>query len=250
MDADPLFKLGLLTNAHCVFVNYKPYTGLSQIITDNNYTLWVKLSKEMFGWDQDLYTCTFYIPPQDSPYFQDQFDQLENEIARFRHDGDVLLMGDSNSRTANNGRTLNDFILHDSDTYLPLPDTYISDCPGKPRHSMDQRSNTHGHKLIDLCIASQTRILNGRTSGDCIGKLTCHHHAGSSIVDYFLCNDRILDRVVCVNVQPLLPNSIHCPISCFLKCDFRPTDSSSIKTKPLPAKYKLNEMHIDFPIVR
>jgi exonuclease III len=219
------------------------YQGLEQVQTTNDYTLWVKLSKQMFGWDQDLYVCTFYIPPHDSPYFQDQFEKLETEIAQFSQNGDVLIMGDSNSRTLRNGQTTTDHITRDSDKYLPLPDSYIMDSNSRPRASMDSTGNSHGLKLTELCIASQIRILNGRTPGDYIGKFTCHHHNGSSIVDYFLCNERIIDRVICMNVQTLLPNSIHCPMTCTVKCDYDASTTKTIKTRPLPTRYKLTKVH-------
>jgi hypothetical protein len=84
--------------------------GLEQVHTTNDYTIWVKLSKQVFGWDKDLYVCTFYIPPHDSPYFLDQFEKLEAEIAQFKQNGYVLLMGDSNSRTRHSGENTTDHI--------------------------------------------------------------------------------------------------------------------------------------------
>ncbi len=47
-----------------------------------------------------LSVCHIYIPPLESPYFQDEtFPNIEQEISHFQTQGNVLFMGDFNSRT-------------------------------------------------------------------------------------------------------------------------------------------------------
>ena len=49
---------------------------------------------------QDIFLCTIYIPPVQSPYFkEDTFPNIENEINHFQVQGSVLITGDLNSRT-------------------------------------------------------------------------------------------------------------------------------------------------------
>ena len=47
--------------------------------------------------DRDLYLCGIYIPPVDSPYFEeDIFDTLHSDIAYLQAQGNELLTGDLN----------------------------------------------------------------------------------------------------------------------------------------------------------
>ena len=60
--------------------------------------IWCKLDKTFFNFDQDVFICAIYIPPQDSPYFDPHtFHNLENDIAKLSEDGYVILAGDFNA---------------------------------------------------------------------------------------------------------------------------------------------------------
>ena len=50
-------------------------------------------------------------------------DLLDNDIAFYRNEGSVLILGDFNARTGSEP----DFIINDDDNYLPLNDDYIID---------------------------------------------------------------------------------------------------------------------------
>jgi ribosomal protein S2 len=52
------------------------------------------------------------------------------------------------------------------------------------RNSVDSVFNSQGQQLMDLCIASQLRVLNGRFIGDMLGNMTCYKPNGTSTVDY------------------------------------------------------------------
>ncbi|XP_069118915.1 uncharacterized protein [Argopecten irradians] len=105
------------------------------------------------------------------------FIELKNEISKFSLDGKILLAGDFNARTGN----LTDFQKHDD---VSPHDVKINK-PNK-RESLDQVINVQGRQLIDLCISSRLRILNGRYLGDLLGNCSCIKHNGSSVVDYVL----------------------------------------------------------------
>jgi hypothetical protein len=47
-----------------------------------------------------------------------------------------------------------------------------------------QITNTYGKNILELCIGSQLRILNGRTIGDSSGKATYFNYNGVTINDY------------------------------------------------------------------
>ena len=91
--------------------------------------------------------------------------------------------------------------------YAPLPESI------KQRSSCDVKCNQFGHKLLKLCQDANLLILNGRISGDECGKLTCHTGAGHSVVDYFIASPQMLDHVVSLHVQDLMPESDHCPLT-------------------------------------
>ena len=111
----------------------------------------------------------------------------------------------------------------------------------KKRHNVDKIANSHGQNLINLCIASRMRILNGRTPGDFVGRLTCYNQQGASSVDYILCHDSFIQNIVCTNVKNLTQHSKHCPVGIAVKCDFQITEYASIPTYSLPKKLKLTQ---------
>jgi hypothetical protein len=57
--------------------------------------------------------------------------------------------------------------------------------------NIDQR----GKELLNLCICNQIRILNGRVLGEMFGNYTCDTSNGSSVVDYVLVSENILEQM-------------------------------------------------------
>ena len=217
-----------------------PY--IDTIHSNNDYTQWIKLNGNMFGWDKDIYICNFYIPPQESPYYSNQFDELESEIARFSSIGNILLMGDANSRTGG-PEPLLDYILDDSSKYIPGLENYNEDSSLRQRHCIDKTVNAHGKKLAELCISTQIRILNGRTAGDYVGKSTCFNHFGTSTVDYFLSSSNFIDNVLALNIKEITRFSVHCPLSLILKCNMKPLLKDKLEMRTLPKKIKINKLN-------
>ena len=70
------------------------------IMNSDHSTIWIKISKNITGTDRDLFLCTVYIPPIDSPYYSEEtFPNLHTQICRFQAQGIVLICGDLNART-------------------------------------------------------------------------------------------------------------------------------------------------------
>ena len=137
---------------------------------------------------------------------------LEEEIANFSKVGHILLTGDFNARTD----LLPDYVTHDSDLYILLPPDYLVDT-FIPRKSEDKTVNNYGKELLDLCIASQLRIVNGRIRPDGNrGALTCFTPRGTSVVDYVvdyaITSKSFLIYVSHFQVGDILPCSDHCPL--------------------------------------
>ncbi len=84
---------------------------------------------------------------------------------------------------------------------------------------MDNRCNSHGLKLLDLCKATSVRIANGRLSKDhdC-GNFTFAGHAGSSVIDYLLLHERNFSMVNTFQVEPFCKWSDHASLHFVIKC--------------------------------
>ncbi|CAG2199053.1 unnamed protein product [Mytilus edulis] len=137
---------------------------------------------------------------------------LEKDILHFKSKGDVLLCGDFNARCGN----LLDFVSSDSTDHLPISnDNYPVDFNLNVRNSRDTTVDTRGKELIELCLGNQIRLLNGRTLGDSLGKYTCYNHMGTSVVDYLLASDSLMQNILYFNVSTFNPtlSDCHCKLS-------------------------------------
>ena len=106
------------------------------------------------------------IPPINSSYYNtsdiDLFIALKDSITNYYELGNILAIGDFNSRTG----TWSDFILNDRCCYSPDVDI-APVC----------------RKRLILCKTTGLRILNGRHSGDRKGNITFYNANGSSLID-------------------------------------------------------------------
>jgi len=121
-------------------------------------------------------------------------------------------MGDLNSRTGCEpdyitGDTLHDSIHNAVDNVI----LYNEDNPEIARNSEDSEFNTFGRCLIQLCRTTNLRILDGRTVGDNVGKITFYSSIGSSVIDYVVSN-LLNDMIVSFNVGDYNTHSDHAPI--------------------------------------
>ncbi|CAG2252847.1 unnamed protein product [Mytilus edulis] len=105
-------------------------------------------------------------------------------------------MGDMNARTGK----CPDFITGDScqinnfDAKNLIPNYYEVDTEIS-RNNQDNVTNVQGKSLLELCIASRLRILNGRFIGDSLGYYTYMSINGYSAVDYALISESLLSSV-------------------------------------------------------
>ena len=140
----------------------------------------------------------------------------------------MLLTRDLNSRTKNISEIAqtdtellelcnidsNDVENNDNSAYVVtiLEELGIPIC----RKSLDSKSNTSGHRLIELCKNNNLLILNGRVGEDQnIGNFTTTRNF---VVDYIIMSAdslRYLQDFKVHKFDPLL-SDIYCPISCHL----------------------------------
>ena len=204
-----------------------------------NDMVWLKLDKNFFNCNSDIYMACAYLSPENSSYTRrqqyDVFNLLETEIASYMGKGKVILTGDLNARTA----IRLDYLVNDDNRFIPAPCDYIPDKPIPPRFSQDKMVNGYGRKLIELCKNSGMRIVNGRTLGDLNGKFTCFEYGGSSVVDYCITHHSFVDNMVYFKVGELLGHlSDHCPISFGIRVCSKYNKVNDIDTTPIPIPYR------------
>ena len=93
--------------------------------------IWIKLCKDYFGLQKDLYTCFAYINPKNSPYIlsadTDPFQEIEMEVMNYNNSGNILLAGDMNAKTCKAKDYLND--VGDNNSPMSEVSTYVRDIP-------------------------------------------------------------------------------------------------------------------------
>ena len=110
------------------------------------------------------------MPPVDSTATLNKASQwsiFQAEVEKYATRGKIKLCGDLNARTGN----CSDFIPYDSDHPIRSSFRYIVDS-AVPRTSKDTTVNTQGRYLLDLCISSRIKVVNGRLDGDPYGDYT------------------------------------------------------------------------------
>ena len=170
----------------------------------------IKLRKEFFGLKRDVVLFNVYNSPENSSYKMktkaskaiSTLDILASTLNDASRDNDIILMGDLNSRISEK----DDYLIDDNYNPLQQNSEWIK------RTSMDKTTNSSGGTFIDMIIAEELVILNGRTLGDLTGNFTCLKYNGNSVIDYAATSIQLHDSVKSFKVLPFTPYSDHKPI--------------------------------------
>jgi hypothetical protein len=212
--------------------------GISVFKNHNDTIIWLKLDKDLFQFDDDVYLCGVYLWGADSPAYNvvnvDLFDVIQADIDELQELGSVYILGDLNSRVG----LKNDFISYDvmnnyTDDEDYIPDTELC------RDSVDRVSNAHGVKLLDLCKATGVRIANGRIGQS--NSYTFVNQSGASVIDYLLLKESDFVHVKEFSVESLTEWSDHCPLSLTLCCN----EALPVPIVQNETRFKWNSDHID-----
>ena len=84
------------------------------------------------------------------------------------------------------------------------------------RNSFDNELNNHGKRLLEICKSADLRILNGRVSGDSLGRTTFHGKTGVSVVDYVICDQNLFSHFKSFIVKKPTYLSDHSPLVTWL----------------------------------
>jgi exonuclease III len=222
----------------------RPYVALHHGSSPDS--AWVQLKHQFFNTSEDIFIGAAYISPQHSSYTVAQetpaWDFIRNDVEKFGRRGKVIVIGDLNTRSGDCA----DFILHDDDQYMQVPDSYETDeaFVFKSRRNMDPTVSPPAYvsQLTDMCKESGLRILNGRMLGDTAGKLTCYKWNGNSTVDYGIAHYSLFRYIQYFKVHDFLEAlSDHCRISMVMNLT-RPLNGilNNADTHDMPAALKLS----------
>ena len=200
-----------------IFVREKYFSPNMLIKSDSDDILWIKFDGKLFDLESDLFVCLCYVTPSDSSrevFIETSvFDRISDHIieisAETNNNYHLLICGDLNSRTGIEP----DYVVYDNPDNIPvLPEDYVSDT-AFDRFSHDRFINTNGRKLLDFCKLNSLRICNGRLGKDKGGgKYTYVGGAGSSVVDYVLVSESIINLISKFNIGDPNILSDHCAV--------------------------------------
>ena len=188
-------KYGRKHGGLAVYVSNKLTPGVEKVPTQGSETIVIKLKKDFFRLQTDIFILFSYCVPANSSYtIRTQFEpfpDLEHKIGNLGPNSNLICFGDYNARTGQ----LIDYIENEDNTDLTLPHDYQVDTVATyPRGNMDGVTNKYGEALISLCKNVPLRICNGRKLGDIQGSFTCHNWNGQSTVDYCLASPAIYKK--------------------------------------------------------
>ena len=186
------------------------YDSVKILKNEGDHFYWFTLTNQF---PHDIAFCCVYVAPEGSKYSNIQcFDILETDILNFMSNNyKVCLVGDFNAHT-NNGL---DFTYVDDNIQQTLNienviDDTLGICPleqlgfPKERHNSDlSRTNNYGNRLLDLCIACDLYIGNGRLGQDRL--LGCKTCKGVLVVDYVILSPSLFQNVSDFAVLPFEP---------------------------------------------
>ena len=172
------------SGGHAIFIRKNIDAEVNVVCDRIQYgVVWIKISnpKKQKG----LHVAFVYLPPSASNYytqvegvsFDEHMKTLQQDIAMFQEKGQVIVMGDFNSRI---GR-LNEWDLLD-----PHIRRHYDTHGVKDRRSKDNVINNAGRRLISLCEGTGIYILNGRSGRDRHGSISFRSLGGmgKSVIDY------------------------------------------------------------------
>lgn len=201
--------------------------GVSVIMNHFDTIIWVKLDKEFFKLDSDMYICGAYLWGENSPAYNavnvDLFDIIESDISYYKTLGNVYVNGDFNARVGSK----NDYIVFDRNNEAIDDPDYTPD-PPLQRTSLDRACNSHGGKLIDLCKSTCLRIVNGRLGSDHNkGDYTFVSKYGASVIDYVLTSEQQFSSIVSFSIESVNEWSDHAPLCYALQCNIHKQTTDS-----------------------
>ena len=217
------FKQKTSLHGLAIFIKHGVFSFVQKVKLKSTSVFWVALGSSI----NSVYfvvgavyipgDCSKFADPDDFHFICEDILTLKNKF-----ESPIILMGDFNARTG---------VRSDFDQFLDYE--LISKMTklgiDTDRHNMDKKVDTHGRNLINLCIDSNFKIVNGRFGSDHgVGKLTCHKPRGKSTVDYCLVSDDLLDCIsdFYVDTFDRCMSDVHSPICLKINLPFSAINAS------------------------
>jgi hypothetical protein len=216
---------------------------VKQICVDFEFGIVLIIDKCVFNLDSDCLFVSLYIPPENSPFYEQHvlcginaFEDLytSNDLTRLH----LILNGDMNARTGNG----DDFISFSEN--IPELNEYADNFDndiGVVRSNSDRKVNKFGRMLLQFCKTYSCYIVNGRYGKDAgKGEFTFLNENGCSTIDYFILSKKVIEIVSDFEVLSHA-ESCHSPI--YIELAAKQNTSKASKDLNLADKtwYKINE---------
>lgn len=218
-----------------VLVRNEYYDFVSRVDVSCDQVIVLKFDKSLFNTDCDVFFVACYVPPSDSPAYNDSshkclihdIEQCLASVLEKYGDALFLLCGDFNGRTAN--------LQANPEVFQPDSDQlsrHSTEMFKTSRQSDDVVVNPFGRLLLDLCACFELLILNGFLKPGISKQFTFVSSRGASVNDYFIASTDMVSLCTDVKVDERI-ESVHMPLVLSVKrihskidSDSRPTDDS------------------------
>ena len=244
-----------------IFIKNDILQGVKIVKNYDDVLVWIKLFKQFFQLNRDIYLGSVYIYPENSLCTEeDQFQIIQQAVCELPLDIDPYLCGDFNSRM----KQMLDYVvdgIHGSDG--PLSDliddnpygqttvySYLSKINRLQRKTLDNHQNKFANNLRDLCVTSNMFILNGRFGDNDHGFHTRIDTTGLSLVDYILCTPNSHKLIKNFYVCDKLPESDHLPLQLVLKTGKSMDKGSETQEHNWSPIYKYSWKKEDLPVLK
>jgi hypothetical protein len=165
-----------------------------------------------------MYISICYFSPIDSTFYKKNdldnnchYNNLEHDIYSLKNEGNILLLGDFNARTATKQATL----LSTDSNHNPLwldEDLVLSN--SYKRNYEDLIEYLFGIELAKLCSSQDLKICNGVMKWPNLNQMTCIHGLGSSVVDYVIHDIPVSNQIATFDLlNHYEPDSDHKPLT-------------------------------------
>ena len=207
-----------------VLVRKTIYPGIKYGKFTDDDAFHLVLKHDFFGFDSDKNLIFTYASPATSSYTKSRSENIFDKIETKVDPKNLIIFGDLNGKTGKE----DDFVRDNFDEHSPVADNpcYVSDIPcdreNLDTHSIDQQ----GKRILEICKNMSLRILNGRVTGDELGKFTRypkHSRENPSTIDYALCSTDTLRDIIRFFILPFTGLSDHCCVQFNLRTNSRPS---------------------------
>ncbi len=218
-----------------------------KFIKENEFVVWFKICKDHFNLPNDIFVGAAYLPPENSTIYKNKdispFQILENDLLSFHAQGEIILMGDFNSRTGSLTDTVEVNLNDDTNGDDCLTQISALHKMGRfGRNSNDIKVNSFGKCLVELCKSANLKMLNGRSLGDLNGAYTCFQYNGRSLVDYCIVSDNLTNKMQTFKVSQPNHTSDHASIGTSISIDrFNMSQPHPLVDMPSVAQFKWDE---------